>query len=180
MLLCAGLELQAEQPLMICSPDALCPPVPVDPFDSAHDRLQIQDLDSNDPDALLELYERVAAEGFADQHPPEPSELSRRRLREELRAGVRRAAIGWIGDAPAGVAAISPMGATGELVGVTTLERFRRRKIASTLSAHLVADHFARGGEVAWLSAGDSVAQATYRSIGFTDAGIYGNYISPE
>jgi predicted GNAT family acetyltransferase len=167
-----GLAVQAEQPLMICSPQTFIPRPP--------DELRIAELTSTDDDKAMEVFERVAFEGFADQHPPIPSEQSHQRLREGLRSGMRRAVIGWIEHEAAGVASISPMGSTAELVGVTTLPRFRRRKIASTLSSYLVAGHFKKGGEVAWLSANDAIARAAYQTIGFQDAGIYSNYMAPE
>jgi ribosomal protein S18 acetylase RimI-like enzyme len=87
--------------------------------------------------------------------------------------------MGWFGDRPAGVAALSPTESVGELVGVATLPEFRRRGVASALSSKLVADHFHNGGDIAWLSAEDAAAQAMYRTIGFIDAGIYANYIAP-
>jgi predicted GNAT family acetyltransferase len=47
------------------------------------------------------------------------------------------------------------------------LTRWRRRGVAATLSSCLVQDHFARGGTLVWLSAGDAIAQAAYERIGF-------------
>ena len=170
MLLSEGLVLQAEQPLMICSGES---------FQKRDaNNVEIRELHSNDDDCLLEIYQRTAAEGFAANM--ESTEESRRRLRVELRSDARRCVIGFVAGEPAGVAALSPMGQTAELVGVATLPRFRRRGVASALSSYLLAGHFARGKSATWLSANDAIAQSVYRGLGFVDAGIYANYIAPE
>jgi ribosomal protein S18 acetylase RimI-like enzyme len=172
MLLREGLILQAEQPLMICTPQTF----------RLHElpELRIHRLSAGDDDALLATFDRVTQSGFADLGVPNSSDESRRRLRIDLQSDARRGVMGWIGDEPAGVAALSPMGSTAELVGVSTLAKFRRRGVARALSSHLIAEHFAQGREVAWLSANDAIAQGAYRCIGFHDAGVYANYVDPD
>jgi ribosomal protein S18 acetylase RimI-like enzyme len=172
MLLREGLTLQAEQPLMICTPRTFQP--------STCAELRIHELSAKDPDSLLGTFDQVAQEGFGHPAISNSPEESRRRLRTELQSDARRGVIGWIGDEPAGIAALSPMGSTAELVGVATLTPFRRRGVARALCSHLIAAHFARGKDVAWLSANDHVAQGAYRGIGFGDAGVYANYIDPD
>jgi ribosomal protein S18 acetylase RimI-like enzyme len=170
MLRAAGLRLEAAQPLMICSLATARRKKP--------DALRIQTLHSDDLDGVLDTFIHVSALGFGSDWPPRDLAEQRARLRIELHADARRAVMGWIGNQPAGVAALSPTESVGELVGVATLPNFRRRGTASALSGHLVFDHFHRGGEVVWLSAEDAVAQAMYGTIGFADAGIYANYVS--
>lgn len=168
-----GLVLQAQQLLMICTLDDL----------QLRDagEIRIREIRATHDDATLAMFERVAAEGFVDAGAMAPSSsASRTRLRVELQSGARRAVIGYIGDEPAGVAALSPMGAVAELVGVATRPRFRRRGVASLLSTYLAAEFFRHGGDVVWLLAGDAVAQATYRTSGFADAGVYANYIEAD
>jgi ribosomal protein S18 acetylase RimI-like enzyme len=172
MLIRQGLEVQTEQPLMICSPQSFKP--------CEAREVRIAELTSTDDDKAMEVFGKVSFEGFEGQDPPLPTVHAQERLREELRSGMRKAVIGWVEYEAAGVASLSPMANTAEVVGVTTLPRFRRRKIASALSSHLVTGHFKRGGEVAWLSAADSIARSTYHTLGFQDAGIYSNYIAPE
>jgi ribosomal protein S18 acetylase RimI-like enzyme len=170
MLRAAGLRLEAAQPLMICSPATA--------RRRNTDQLRIQSLNANDPDASLDMFVQVSALAFGRDCPLHKLAELRVRLRIELQAGARRALMGWIGNEPTGVAALSPTESVGELVGVATLPNFRRRGVASALSSHLVFDHFHRGGDVVWLSAEDAAAQEMYRTIGFADAGIYANYIS--
>ena len=170
MLVREGLVLQAEQPLMICSTDAFR-------RRDAND-LQIHELRAEDDEPTLTIFQCTAAAGFDAE--VESTGESRRRLRIELQSDARRGVIGFSDGEPVGVAALSPMGQTAELVGVTTLPRFRRRGVASALSSHLLASHFAGGKSAAWLSAGDEIARAVYRGLGFVDAGVYANYIAPE
>ena len=61
--------------------------------------------------------------------------------------------------APAGAGALTPNGSTAELVGIATLPEFRRRGVASAVSSYLVDRYFRQGGEIAWLSAEDQIAQ---------------------
>jgi ribosomal protein S18 acetylase RimI-like enzyme len=169
MLRTSGLRLEAAQPLMICSPATARRKKPAD--------IRIQPLNENDQDGVLDTFVQLSASAFGRDCPPHELAEQRTRLRIELHAGARRAVMGWIENHPAGVAALSPTESAGELVGVATLPKFRRRGVASSLSSHLTLDHFHRGGQVVWLSAEDAAAQAMYRTIGFTDAGIYANYI---
>jgi ribosomal protein S18 acetylase RimI-like enzyme len=54
-----------------------------------------------------------------------------------------------------------------ELVGITTLELFRRRGIASVLTAHATRTAFAHGVEVAFLIAANEQAGRVYERVGF-------------
>ncbi len=80
---------------------------------------------------------------------------------------------------PAGIASLSPIDAVAELTGVATHPQFRRRGVAATLSSLLLRTHFARGGTMVWLSAGDAVAQATYHKLGFHQIDTRLNYLLP-
>jgi predicted GNAT family acetyltransferase len=58
-----------------------------------------------------------------------------------------------------------------EIAGIGTLARFRRRGAGSAVSAALAADHFSRGGALAWLTAADEAARRVYLGIGFRPTG---------
>jgi hypothetical protein len=45
------------------------------------------------------------------------------------------------------------------------------------VSSALLVEHFAAGGDWAWLSAADEAARALYAKVGFQDAGVQLNYI---
>ncbi|MBX7135476.1 MAG: GNAT family N-acetyltransferase [Fimbriimonadaceae bacterium] len=66
-----------------------------------------------------------------------------------------------------------------EIAGIGTRPEYRRQGIASAVSEALVRAHFARGGEIAWLTAGDDAAEAVYAGLGFERAGSQINLSKP-
>lgn len=66
-----------------------------------------------------------------------------------------------------------------EIAGIGTRPEYRRQGIASAVSEALVRTHFSRGGEIAWLTAGDDAAEAVYAGLGFERAGSQINMIKP-
>ncbi len=159
------LQLQAAQPLMLCSPSDLRP---------AHaGEVEVCDLMASDSDETLSQFMIVAKLCFGEPPSVLPQEVET--TRQNLRSGVYRSAYATVRGVMAGVGSISP--ANDELVGIGTLAPFRRRGVASTISSHLVSKHFQTGAPMAWLSAGDDAARATYQSIGFQTVGMQLNYI---
>lgn len=71
------------------------------------------------------------------------------------------------GDTVACGATIQP---GGELAGVGTPPRFRRRGLAADLCSRLIADAFAQGHDLCWLSAGE-MGLGLYRRLGFETVG---------
>lgn len=66
-----------------------------------------------------------------------------------------------------------------ELAGVGTRPAYRRRGFASMVSSRLCAEHFAKGGQWVWLSAGDDAAKAVYSALGFEEIGTQINCSQP-
>lgn len=66
-----------------------------------------------------------------------------------------------------------------EIAGIGTRPEYRRQGIASAISEALVRVHFSRGGEIAWLTAGDDAAEAVYAGLGFERAGSQINLSKP-
>lgn len=154
-----GLALQERQPLMLCTPAELRP--------FAAPGVAVQMLAADAPDADLLAVWRIQAEAFGGTGA-EPEAQGLGRLRDQLRSGASRLALGLLDGAPAGAAAIAPAAAgVAELVGVATRAESRRRGVAATLSAALTAAHFAAGGQLAWLSAATAGAQAAYARVGY-------------
>jgi ribosomal protein S18 acetylase RimI-like enzyme len=98
-------------------------------------------------------------------------------LREQIQKGSLYCALAYLDSIPAGVGVTMPMSGICELVGVATLPALRRRGVAATLCSFLLKEHFQRGGDLVWLSAGDEIAQATYERIGFRNVDSRLNYI---
>lgn len=106
--------------------------------------------------------------------------------REEARSlwdsvGDGFALLGRIGGRPVATAMIQP-GSDGltELVGVSTLDEFRRRGIGGALSFEAVRRAFGSGISLVFLSAADARAGRVYEAAGFAAAGHSLFYRAPE
>lgn len=161
-----GMELQGRMPFMICRRGELKV--------VAAPGVEVQWLTAGDDDALLAEFARTGKRSFGDDAAViEPHEVAE--LRAKLAGERYRCTIGRIDGQMVGVGTMVVLGE--ELAGVGTLPEYRRRGVAATVSSVLVADHFRRGGELVWLSAGDTAAHDAYAKIGFGDAGVQLNYM---
>lgn len=61
----------------------------------------------------------------------------------------------------------APIAGVAEVAGIGTLERFRRRGVATMLTAHMLQRAFSSGVEIACLSAADERAGRVYERVGF-------------
>jgi len=161
-----GMELQGRMPFMLCGPGDL--------KSVQAPGVEVQALSERDGDDLLAEFTATAKRSFdVEGGRVEPHEIVE--FREALASGRFRSMIGRVDGRMAGVGTMVVR--SDELAGVGTLPEFRRRGVAATVNSALVADHFRRGGELAWLSAGNEAAHGVYRKIGFHDAGVQLNYI---
>lgn len=155
----AGFSEEARQPLMLCTPETVrvAPPVA---------GLTIVPLDPASPAAQIRGFLDAQRQGFSagDVLPVTPDETES--FRETLRHGV--AFLGRLDGEPAGAAMFAaPWEGMVEMLGIATPERFRRRGIATALTARAVSSAFERGAQVAMLSAQDERAGRVYERIGF-------------
>lgn len=159
----AGFRLELRAPLMICTRESYrrAPEVP---------GLEISRLAASAPEAELVAFHATQRQGFGLGEPAAwPAEVER--LRRFFDAG--RGFLGRLEGRPVGAAQFSaPRGGLTELVGIATLEPFRRRGIASRLVAEAVREAFACGVELAFLSAGDERAGHVYERAGFRACAI--------
>jgi GNAT superfamily N-acetyltransferase len=156
-LLACGVELQGRMPLMLCAPDDLRP---VD----APTGVSITPLEASVDDDVLRESMAVARRAFGEGRcDPSPQEVAEHR--DAQAKGRYRTAAAWLDGTIVAVGTMSV--GNDELVGIATAPEFRRRGIAAAVSHHLLADHFRRGGHLAWLSAGDDPARRVYARIGF-------------
>ena len=104
-----------------------------------------------------------------------PDPLREAAIRDSLAAGRSRAAIATTkeeGGVPLAVGSAIGCGRiigapdVREVVSIGTLPAFRRRGVASAVTAFLVDDFFGSGGEIAWLTATPE-ADGVYRRVGF-------------
>jgi len=99
-----------------------------------------------------------------------PSEVERALLRGWLaRGGAFVVAEGPEGEV-LGAGGHLPLAGVSEVAGIGTVPEHRRRGVAGAVSSALVADAFARGCEVVFLTAGNEPAERLYRRLGFAPA----------
>lgn len=125
--------------------------------------------------AFLDVQRRA----FSFPSPRPASDEDALCLRETLGGGC--AFLGRIGGKPVATAMIqAPLDGLTELVGVATLEAFRRRGIGAFLSSAAVRAAFVRGASLAFLSAADAHAGRVYEAAGFSPVGHALSYRSRE
>jgi ribosomal protein S18 acetylase RimI-like enzyme len=167
----AGLILEAQHPMLLCTPSDFQP-------DQAP-TVSVKMLTTADDTKTLTSFLEVRNFGFEQEfaeEPPTDKEITQ--LREQIQTNSMRYALAYLDGIPAGVGiTTTSMSGICELVGVTTLQALRRRGVAATLCSFLLKDHFQGGGDLVWLSAGDAIAQATYERIGFQKVATRLNYI---
>jgi GNAT superfamily N-acetyltransferase len=73
----------------------------------------------------------------------------------------------------------APIGGVTELVGITTLAPFRRRGIATTLTAAMTRAAFAHGVTLAFLRTSDAGARRVYERVGFAPGGALLTFAGP-
>ncbi len=152
----AGFVVELRTPVMCCTPDELRE---IDLPDKVT-------LDQLGPDATREELEglvRAQSEAFGESF--EPADIER--LVPLL--GRRVTVIAYADGEVAGGGQCQPAIAhVTELAGISVREPFRRRGIATAITAELARLAFAAGVEVAFMTPGDDGAQAAYERAGFT------------
>jgi ribosomal protein S18 acetylase RimI-like enzyme len=132
--------------------------------------LDVATLDAATALQEFAIFLDVQRRAFSFPSPRPASEEDALSLRETLGGGC--AFLGRIGGEPVATAMIqAPEDGLTELVGVATLEAFRRRGIGGFLSFEAVSAAFARGASLAFLSAADARAGRVYEAAGFSPAG---------
>ena len=167
LLLEAGFEIESEMPLMIADPESFKPQI--------SESIAVEILTpASDPTPFM----RVADQAFDHNEPITPERIEG--MRQNLRRGSQWSALATIRGEPAAVASLVVGDSTAELAGVGTLEEYRRQGAASTASTRLLQEFFEQNGELAWLSAGDDIAQMVYERMGFEIAGKQTNISKPN
>lgn len=111
-----------------------------------------------------EAINKVADVAF-DGDGPDPNRVSG--IRESLAAGRSRAAVASIEEMIVGCGRIVGAKDVREVIAIGTLPEYRRKGVGTAVTAALVDDFFASGGEIAWLSAAPG-AEGVYTKLGFT------------
>lgn len=159
---------------MLCTPSAFRPAPAVE-------GLEITAVHPDSPGADIRDFLIAQRQGFNPQDTSVPSEEEIARERANYRAHGWRAFLGRVGGAPAGVSAFGqPIGGVSEIAGIATPVPFRRRGIASCLTAQAVQAAFAQGVDTACLTAANQAAGRVYERIGFAQFSTMLAYIDEE
>ena len=156
--------------LLACTPDSLIPPPEVP-------GLSMVTLDANS--ALPEVREGLDTNerGFDPRAEP-ATETQARAFREGLVES--RAFIARIHGEPAGAGMFNPPYAgVAELVGITTVDTFRRRGVAAYLTAYAARVAFEQGVALVYLSTDNAAARRVYERLGFRPYAMLRSYVDP-
>ena len=159
----AGFASAQRQPLFLCRPHAAAALPGVG--------ITVRHVRASDPDPELRLFLGIQAAAFGGEGKAGPGHAEVGRLREELLAGAQRCCLGLVGAEPAGAGSALDAESICEIAGVGTLPAWRGRGVAAAVTAALAAEHFERGGTLAWLCAADERAGRVYARAGFHPAG---------
>jgi GNAT superfamily N-acetyltransferase len=158
-LLAAGFVEEARQPLMVCTPDSHRPAPEVP-------GLTITQLCSASSVDEIQEFLTVQRRGF-DPLGGQPATAEEAvQFRGVLGEGLALVARLW--GEPVGVGLVTePLDGVAEVVGLATLEPYRRRGIGTALAAQAVESALEQGVEAAMLSAEDERAGRVYERVGF-------------
>jgi GNAT superfamily N-acetyltransferase len=154
----AGFVEEARQALMACTA-ATYSPAPDVPG------LTLTELTSASTPGEVQTFLTCQRRGF-DPHDAGVPEGDVEHFLRTIGAG--RAFVAWLEGQPVGAGVITaPFDRVAEVAGLATLEPFRRRGIATALTALAVRRALEQGVEVACLTAADERAGRVYERVGF-------------
>jgi ribosomal protein S18 acetylase RimI-like enzyme len=159
-LLTAGFTVEARTPVMACIPG-----MTLTPRDPAGITIR-----GAAGDADLAAAAGVQHHAYAEPSPPGPEDIARLQAMT-ARGGIVTVAVDSESGTVVGTGLVDvpgPRAGTGELAGVGVLAAFRRRGIASAVSAHLARTAHDRGIGVVFLEALPD-EEEIYRRTGFAD-----------
>jgi ribosomal protein S18 acetylase RimI-like enzyme len=160
-----GMQLELNTPLMSCRPDEL---VSADADVPALTVASIGDGDIRD--ALNLQHVAFGGEPLPDDEEP----------RDPRRRGGGAVIARSNGEAVAAATWTAVRDEASEIVGVATVEAWRRRGLAGAVTAAAARDAFAAGASLCVLSPGDDTAQRVYARAGFGRVATMLHYSDPE
>ena len=165
-----GMVEERSVELLACTPDSLIAPHEVP-------GLSMVTLDENS--ALVDVREGLDTNERSFDPRAEPvTEAQAQAFREGLVES--RAFTARINGELAGAGMFNPpYGGVTELVGIATVDAFRRRGVASYLSAYAAHIAFEQGVELVYLSTDSPVARRVYERLGFRPYAVVLSYADP-
>ncbi len=167
----AGFAEDARQALMVCTA-ATYLPAPGVPG------LALTELTGASTPDEVRTFLTCQRRGF-DPHDAGPPEGDVEHFLRTVGAG--RAFVAWLDGQPVGAGIYTaPFDGVTEVAGLATLEPFRRRGIATALTALAVRRALEQGVEVACLTAADERAGRVYERVGFAWCATMLAYVQEE
>jgi GNAT superfamily N-acetyltransferase len=155
-----GLIEEGRNPLMVCTPNSF-QPAPVVPC------LTIRQLTPESPRADLAAFISVQGQSFGEADRVEATDARIEDLRRRSGLGGHYL-LGLVDNTPVATGAYTvPLDGFAELVGIATLVDYRRRGVASALTAAMAQAAFRAGVQVAFMAAADERAGRVYERVGF-------------
>ncbi len=168
----AGFIEVARKDLLACTPESFRPAEPVP-------GLTVDTVDAASPVAMLRENYETNAVAFDGPGAAPAREDAIERFRQELVEG--RGFTARLDGRAAGAGMLTPpLDGMAELVGVGTVELFRRRGVASALTSAAVRAAFDRGLGVVFLTTDDLGARRVYERVGFRPAATVRAYAAPR
>jgi GNAT superfamily N-acetyltransferase len=155
----AGFEETARDPVMVCTSQGYRPAPDVP-------GLSLTVTTARTPVAVVQDFlaapERLWVPGYAGHTSGAEAEDFRRRL------GNGRSVVAWLDGKPVGDGLMQAThGGVTELVGIVTALAYRRRGIATAVTARLVEEAFGQGAALPFLVAANAAAERVYQRVGF-------------
>lgn len=168
----AGFIEERRGEALVCTPATL---------QSAPVRADLQVVTITAESSLDEIRENLDTNerGFNPEGATPATEADAAAFRPTLVAG-RGFTVRLAGQAVAAGLFEAPVGGVAELVGITTLASFRRRGIATTLTAAMTRAAFAQGATLAFLRTSDAGARRVYERVGFRLGGALLTFAEPS
>jgi GNAT superfamily N-acetyltransferase len=168
----AGFVEAGRELVMVCTRTTLTAPAPT----SAPPGLQIEILTAQSSAAALHDGWNTNELGFSIGSDRRASDDDIERFRRDLVEG--RAFVARLDGAPAAAGMfLAPHAGVTELVGIATLEPFRRRGIAAALTAHMTACAMRSGCDLVYLRPADDAVARVYARVGFMPCGHVLSYV---
>lgn len=160
LLVAAGFSVEARHTYLLCVPGTVTtPPTP--------DGFNLREPGTDDQRAAL-----ISTQNEAFGGDPVASTADVARLRHQQEAGgVVVMAVTDDGTCAAGGAAAQPTGAVSEVAGIAVRPPYRRRGLASAITADITRRLFATDTEIAWLEASGEDSWRVYQRVGYRPAG---------
>jgi ribosomal protein S18 acetylase RimI-like enzyme len=181
----AGFIEEGRQWSMVCTPETFRPAPPVA-------GVTVVEVTPESPDKDVADFIVAQRQGFDPQDTSLPTPDAINQARVDFLLGGWHALLARVEQEPAAAPAAAsavpaaaavfsdPTDAISEVAGIATRVAYRRRGIASLLTSYAVQGAFARGAEIATLTAEDEAAGRVYERVGFAPFSIMLAYIDQE